>query len=71
MSNIKKRKKAMSWMVMEDIRNVDIQRALGFKHHVRVSETLRGVRNDRKVLGYLLELGCPAKDLNLPEDMKE
>ena len=47
----------------------DVADALALSHSV-VSETVRGVKNNRKVLGYLRDLGCPKGDLSLPEDMK-
>jgi len=65
------RLQAKAWMVMEQMRIVDIQRALGHKQHVQAVETLTGVRDHRQVLRYLLEKGCPAKYLALPNDMKE
>lgn len=40
-------------------------------NYTQVTETVKGIRNDRKVLAYLLEIGCSAKALSLPEDMKE
>ncbi|OEU69164.1 MAG: hypothetical protein BA863_03495 [Desulfovibrio sp. S3730MH75] len=38
---------------------------------VIVQQTVRGVRNNKKVLAKLKELGCPVGALSLPEDMKE
>ncbi|CCO22200.1 hypothetical protein [Maridesulfovibrio hydrothermalis] len=38
---------------------------------VIVQQTVKGVRNNRKVLAKLRELGCPVGALSLPEDMKE
>lgn len=49
----------------------EIQRALGFANHGTVSNTLAGRKHNRKVLQYLLDKGCPAKYLDLPEDMRE
>ncbi len=36
-----------------------------------VSQTIRGIVNNRKVLRRLLELGCPAGVLSLPSDLEE
>lgn len=65
------RLQAKSWMVTAQIRVVDIQRALGHRYHTQAVETLTGVRDHREVLRYLLEKGCPAEYLALPNDMKE
>lgn len=67
----KDRKKARLWLLEKEVRQVDIQRALKQKYDTQVQQTLAGDRSDRKVLKYLLNLGCPAKYLALPEDMKE
>lgn len=69
MSTRDRRKQAKAWMVLNDIRNVDIKEALQLNHHTQVIETLSGKRNNRKVLQYLLEKGCPADYLDLPEDL--
>lgn len=61
------RKQAKAWMVMNDIKNVDIKNALGLNHHTQVVETLSGVRNNKMVLQYLLNKGCPAEFLYLPK----
>ena len=34
-----------------------------------VQDTVRGIKNNRRVLAYLLELGCPRKFLSLPPDL--
>lgn len=39
-------------------------------HPTVVSQTIRGIANNRKILARLLELGCPEKLLSLPCDMK-
>ena len=59
------------WLKRAGLRQVDIQKDLGIKFNVQVQETLRGVRNDRRVLGWLKEKGCPVEFLALPEDMRE
>ncbi len=65
------RRKARAWMVMNDIRLVDIQRDLKMNSYTQVVETMQGQRSHRKVLGWLLKKGCPASYLELPRDMKE
>jgi hypothetical protein len=65
----KDRRRAKAWMVMNKIRPRDIQVALGHKYHSPVGETLTGVRDNRQVLAWLLDKGCPADYLKLPKDM--
>lgn len=65
------RKQARAWMVLNEIKVKDIQSALGMKYFTQVSETINGSRNDRAVLQYLLNVGCPAQYLNLPSDMQK
>lgn len=36
-----------------------------------VQATVRGQRNNRRVLGYLKELGCPDVYLSLPDEMQK
>ena len=36
-----------------------------------VQDTVRGIKNNRRVLAYLLELGCPRKYLSLPPDLDQ
>ena len=64
------RKQARVWMLERDIRSVDIQNALRLKSHSLVANTLAGRQNNRRVLGYLLEQGCPAEYLDLPTTME-
>ncbi len=35
-----------------------------------VQQTVKGSKNNRRVLAMLRELGCPVEALSLPEDMK-
>ncbi len=65
------RRKARAWMIEQDMRLVDIQRALGHKYATQSIETLKGIRSHRAVLQYLLDQGCPAEHLALPADMKD
>jgi len=61
---------ARVWMLEKGIRSVDIQNALHMNNHNLVSDTLAGRRNNRRVLRYLLEQGCPSEYLALPKDIK-
>lgn len=65
------RKHARAWMILNDIKIMDIQKALGLNTHVQISFTLSGVKNHRRVLAYLLKKGCPSEYLDLPGDMSE
>lgn len=56
------------WMVRKGIKLIDICEALGFDKKT-VWSTLYGHENNRKVLGWLVERGCPKKHLALPTDM--
>ncbi len=71
MSSKEIRKQARAWMVLHDIRVMDIQKALKLKTHVQISFTLSGVKHHRKVLAYLCERGCPVEYLDLPKDMEK
>lgn len=63
------RREARAWMVLQGIRAVHIQREMGYPRTGQVNDTLQGRRNDRKVLQYLIDKGCPAANLKLPKDM--
>lgn len=63
-----RRKQAKAWMVLNDIRNVDIKEALKLNHHTQIAETLSGKRNNRQVLQYLINKGCPAEYLYASEN---
>jgi hypothetical protein len=65
------RRQARAWMVMRSLRPLDIQKALGHRYHTQVVETLAGDRDDRRVLTWLRDNGCPDEYLNLPTDMME
>lgn len=45
-----------------------IAEELGISHQV-VQATVKGIKNNRKVLGLLQDMGCPEKYLSLPDDM--
>lgn len=56
------------WMLRKRIREVDIVRATG-QEGTYVNKTLNGHKNNRVVLQYLIDKGCPKKHLALPQDM--
>ncbi len=47
-----------------------IARKLDITHSV-VSRTVNGAVNNRGVLRYLRDLGCPERYLSLPDDLKQ
>jgi hypothetical protein len=63
------RREARAWMVLQGIRAVHIQREMGYPRTGQVNDTLQGRRNDRRVLQWLLDKGCPAAYLKLPAGM--
>ncbi len=67
---LNRRREARGWMFVNGIRPTDIQRQLNHKYISPTTDTLSGIRNDRKVLRRLLELGCPPEYLKLPDDMR-
>ncbi len=63
------------WLIREFLDGLgktqaDVARELD-KNPAIVNRTIRGSVNNRDVLGYLRELGCPEEHLSLPNDMKE
>lgn len=65
------RREARAWMVLQGKRPLDIQNELGLRYHTQVVETLLGDRNDRRVLAWLRDNGCPEDYLKTPKDMRE
>ena len=57
------------WMLRNDLREADIVRATD-QEQTYVNKTLKGIRNNRVVLQYLREHGCPERYLALPADMQ-
>lgn len=73
MSSKKQRKdrtEVRIWMLRNKLKGVDIKRDLGLRYLTQVVETLQGDRDDRKVLSWLKDKGCPVEHLKLPDDMK-
>ncbi|WP_243310089.1 hypothetical protein [Fundidesulfovibrio agrisoli] len=67
-------KNRQAWRIREFLSDkgltmADVGRAVGASNYL-MSETVRGIRNNRKILAYLRDLGCPARFLDLPEDLK-
>jgi len=65
------RREARAWMVLQGIRPKDIQDSMSLRYHSQVVETLTGKRDDRRVLQWLLDHGCPSAHLRLPKSMGE
>lgn len=65
----KNRRRALAWLVERGVRQKEIQLELHNRSNAQVNETLQGTRNDRRVLQYLLDLGCPEEYLDLPKGM--
>ena len=59
------------WMRRQNIRQVDIRLALEFSDPKTVWATIEGRENNRRVLTWLQDNGCPIEYLALPEDMRE
>lgn len=65
-----KRGAALGWLAEHEISQTSIKKQLGHKSINQVNATLHGFRDDRRVLRKMLELGCPADALALPDDMR-
>ena len=57
------------WMFTQGLTQNDIRDRLDLSQSV-VSRTIMGSANNRRVLAYLRDEGCPVHVLALPEDMK-
>lgn len=57
-----------AWMVLNGISQADIGRELGIPRQ-NVCAFIKGNRESRKVLNYLIEKGCPAKYLAIPDEI--
>lgn len=57
------------WMLRKGLREKDIVAATGEDQRF-VNKTLNGHRNNRKVLQFLMDSGCPERYLALPADMQ-
>lgn len=57
------------WLRDKQLTLADIASTLDINVGI-VSATIRGVRNNRRTLEWLLSKGCPKTALSLPDDMK-
>ena len=57
------------WLHEKGITLTEMAKALEINAGI-VSATIRGTRNTRRVLRYLLENECPADILSLPDDLQ-
>lgn len=57
------------WMLRNDLREADIVRDTA-QEQTYVNKTLNGSKNNRVVLRYLVDRGCPVRYLALPSDMQ-
>ena len=58
------------WLDKHGIRVQSLAINVGL-HKTTASHTIRGFKNNRKILKYLANLGCPLSILNLPSDLKD
>ena len=65
----RERNKIRAWLVERRITVSELARRAKIARSM-VSETIHGRRNNRKALRELVAVGCPARLLDLPEDMK-
>jgi hypothetical protein len=59
-----------AFLSKRDLKMSDVARALKINHSV-VSRTVSGQQNNRKVLAFLRDLGCPTSILSLPQNMTQ
>jgi len=57
------------WLHEKGITLTEMAKALEITAGI-VSSTIRGTRNTRRVLQWLVKEGCPAEILSLPKDLK-
>jgi transcriptional regulator with XRE-family HTH domain len=57
------------WLDERGLTYANVAERAGLRAHSIVSRTVRGQVNNRRVLKTLLELGCPAGYLGLPNDL--
>jgi hypothetical protein len=56
------------WLVINKISMKKIAELEGV-HWTLVTHTIRGTKNNKKILKRLVTLGCPVESLNLPENL--
>lgn len=57
------------WLEDKGMNLADVGQEIGVSRQL-MSDTVRGVRNNKKALTKLRDMGCPDKYLDLPEDLK-
>lgn len=57
------------WLEDRGMNLADVGQEIGVSRQL-MSDTVRGVRNNKKALAKLRDMGCPDKYLDLPEDLK-
>lgn len=57
-------------MIRSGMRPARIAEAMGVSLAL-VSDTISGRKNNRRVLRYLMDAGCPKEHLDLPEDLRD
>ncbi len=67
---IRNSKEIRVWLLRKNIYIVDVARAVGVEKS-SAGKTIQGIRNNRKVLQWLLDNGCPAEHLAMPKDMQK
>ena len=68
MSKKRNVKELRVWMIRKGLRVKDVVAATG-QERTYTNKTLNGQRNNRVVLQWLKDNGCPVKHLGLPVDM--
>ncbi len=58
------------WMRAKEFTATSIATACGQKTHAVASNTIAGRQNNKKVLRWLVDKGCPVEFLDLPADMR-
>lgn len=58
------------WLKRNGFKLATIQKDLGYRDNKTVWSTIEGQENNRKVLTWLMENGCPTKYLALPDDLR-
>lgn len=56
------------WLAGKGMSLSDVGNEVGVNRQL-ASETVRGIRNNRKVLTFLRDIGCPKHFLDLPEEL--
>ena len=57
------------WLAAQKLNMTKVARILEV-HPTNVTRTVAGIDNNRKVLLYLKNIGCPLKSLSLPDDIR-